>query len=69
MTPATTFDPSVALSKETWNLARMITESPGEAEDLVQTICRQVVHLPNEERSMAVTFCVNLLASKVMTRH
>jgi len=67
--PATAFEPGVALSKETWNMARMITESPREAENLVQAICRGVSHLSNQERSLAVMLYTNLLASKVMTLH
>ena len=65
----TEFESRVALSTETWNMARMITESPREAENLVQAICRGVSHLSNQERSMAVMLYTNLLASKVMTLH
>ena len=65
----TEFEPSIALSIETWNMARMITESQHEAEDLVQTICNGVAHLSDDERSIAVTIYINLLASKVATRH
>ena len=65
----TEFESSVTLSKETWNIACMITESQHEAEDLVQAICNGVTHLSDDERSNAVTIYINLLASKVMTRH
>ena len=65
----TEFESSVTLSTETWNMARMITESQHEAEDLVQTICNGVTHLSDDERSIAVTMYINLLASKVMPRH
>ena len=60
---------TVAVDVETWNLARNITESRQEAEDLVQDICHKVSHFPDNEQSIAVMMHVNLLASKVMTRH
>ena len=65
----TEFESSVALSIETWNTACMITESQQEAEDLVQTICNGFAHLPDNQQSIAVMMHLNLLASKVMTRH
>mgnify|MGYP000141406801 CR=1 FL=1 len=65
----TELESSVTLSTETWNMARMITESQHEAEDLVQNICHGVTHLPDNQQSMAVMMHINLLASKVMTRH
>ena len=65
----TEFESGVTLSVETWNTACMITESQHEAEDLVQAICNGVTHLSDDERSIAVTMYINLLASKVMTRH
>ena len=65
----TELEPSVTLSRETWNLACMITESQDEAEDLVQAICNGFAHLSDDEQSVAVTIQINLLASKVMTRH
>ena len=60
---------TVAVDVETWNLARKITESRQEAEDLVQDIFNDHHHLPNDKREMAVMLQINLLASKVMTRH
>ena len=65
----TEFESSVTLSMETWNMALMITDSQHEAEDLVQTICNGVTHLPDNQQSFAVMMHINLLASKVMTRH
>ena len=65
----TELESSVILSRETWNLACMITASEDEAEDLVQAICGEVAHLSGDEQSVAVTIQINLLASKVLTRH
>ena len=65
----TEFESNVTLSMKTWNIARMITESQHEAEDLVQAICNWVTHLSDDERSIAVTMYINLLVSRVMTRH
>ena len=65
----TEFESSVTLSMETWNMALMITDSQHEAEDLVQAICGEVAHLSGDEQSVAVTIQINLLASKVLTRH
>ena len=67
--PTTEFESSVTLSMETWNMALMITDSQHEAQDLVETICHGVTHLPDNQQSMAVMMHINLLASKVMTRH
>ena len=63
------FESSVAISIDTWNMARMITESQHEAENLVQNICHGVTHLPANQQSFAVMMQINLLASKVMIRH
>ena len=60
---------SAAISMDTWKTACTITESQQEAEDLVQNICHGVAHLPDNQQSMAVMMQINLLASKVMTRH
>ena len=65
----TELESTVTLSTETWNLVCMITESQDEAEDLVQAICNGVAHLSDDEQSIAVTIHINLLASKLMTRH
>ena len=65
----TTFESSVAISMDTWKTACAITESQQEAEDLVQDIINDLHHLPDDKREMAVMLRVNLLASKVMTRH
>ena len=65
----TEFESSVTLSMDTWKTACMITESQDEAEDLVQAICNGVAHLSDDEQSIAVTIHINLLASKLMTRH
>ena len=54
---------------DTWKTACAITESQQEAKDLVQDICHKVSHLPDNEQSLAVMMQINLLASKVMTRH
>ena len=63
------FESSVAISMDTWNMACAITESQQEAEDLVQDIFNGFHHLPDSQQSMAVMMQINLLASKVMTRH
>ena len=60
---------TVAVDVETWNLARKITESRQEAEDLVQDVFDGFHELPDNQQSMAVMMHINLLASKVMTRH
>ena len=65
----TELESSVTLSKETWNMARRITESQQEAENLVEDIFNEFHHLPDDKREMAVMLKINLLASKVMTRH
>lgn len=65
----TEFESSVALSTETWNMARMITGSQHEAEDLVQDIFNEFHELPDNQQSFAVMMHINILASKVMTRH
>ena len=65
----TTFESGVAISMDTWNMACAITESQQEAEDLVQDIFNGFHHLPDNQQSMAVMMQINLLASKVMTRH
>ena len=65
----TEFESSVAISFDTWQTACAITESQQEAEDLVQDIFNDHHHLPNDKREMAVMMQINLLASKVMTRH
>ena len=54
---------------DTWKTACAITESQQEAEDLVQDIFNEFHHLPDNQQSMAVMMHINLLASKVMTRH
>ena len=68
MTP-TEFEPSETISLDTWKTACAITESQQEAEDLVQDIINKFDHLPDDKQEMAVMLQVNLLASKVMTRH
>ena len=68
MTP-TEFEPSGTISMDTWKTACAITESQQEAKDLVQDIFNDHHHLPNDKREMAVMLQINLLASKVMTRH
>ena len=68
MTP-TEFEPSETISLDTWKTACAITESQQEAEDLVQDIFNELHHLPDNQQSMAVMMHINLLASKVMTRH
>ena len=54
---------------DTWKTACAITESRQEAENLVQDIFNGFHHLPDNQQSMAVMMQINLLASKVMTRH
>ena len=65
----TTFESSAAISMDTWKTACAITESQQEAEDLVQDIFNGFHELPDNQQSMAVMMHINLLASKVMTRH
>ena len=60
---------SVTISLDTWKTACAITESQQEAEDLVQDIFNEHHHLPEDKREIAVMLQINLLASKVMTRH
>ena len=60
---------SVTISLDTWKTACAMTESQQEAEDLVQDIINEHHHLPEDKREMAVMLQINLLASKVMTRH
>ena len=65
----TKFESSVTLSMDTWKTACAITESQQEARDLVKDIFHEFHHLPDNQQSMAVMMQINLLASKVMTRH
>ena len=65
----TEFEPSAAISMDTWKTACAITESQQEAEDLVQNIFNEHHQLPEDKREIAVMLQINLLASKVMTRH
>ena len=65
----TKFESSVAISFDTWKTACAITKSRQEAEDLVQDIFNGFHELPDNQQSMAVMMRINLLASKVMTRH
>ena len=65
----TEFESSVTLSMDTWNMACAITESQQEAEDLMQDIFNGFHELRDNQQSMAVMMQINLLASKVMTRH
>ena len=65
----TKFESSVAISFDTWQTACAITESRQEAKELVQDIFNDHDHLPDDKREMAVMLKINLLASKVMTRH
>ena len=65
----TEFDSNAAISMDTWKTACAITESQQEAEDLVRDIFSEFHHLPDNQQSMAVMMHINLLASKVMTRH
>ena len=60
---------SVTISLDTWKTACAMTESQQEAEDLVQDIFNEHRHLPEDKREIAVMMQINLLASKVMTRH
>ena len=68
MTP-TEFEPSETISLDTWKTACAITESQREAKDLAQDIFKELHYLPNDKGEMAVMLKINLLASKVMTRH
>ena len=54
---------------DTWKTACAITESQQEAKDLVKDIFNDLHYLPDDKREMAVMMQINLLASKVMTRH
>jgi hypothetical protein len=65
----TEFEPGGTISMDTWKTACAITESQQEAKDLVQDIFHEFHHLPDNQQSMAVMMQINLLASKVMTRH
>jgi len=65
----TTSEPGGTISMDTWKTACAITESQQEAKDLVQDIFDDHDHLPNDKREIAVMLQINLLASKVMTRH
>ena len=65
----TEFEPSGTISMDTWKTACAITESQQEAKDLVQDIFEELHYLPDDKREMAVMMHINLLASKVMTRH
>ena len=62
-------EPGGTISMDTWKTACAITESQQEAEDLVQDIFNEHHHLPEDKREIAVMLQINLLASKVMTRH
>ena len=63
------FESSVAISIDTWNMACAVTGSQHEAEDLVQDIVNGFQGLPDNQQSMAVMMHINILASKVLTRH
>ena len=65
----TTVEPGGTISLDTWKTACAITESQQEAEDLVEDIFDELHYLPDDKREMAVMLKINLLASKVMTRH
>ena len=65
----TTSGPGETISLDTWKTACTITESQQEAKDLVQDIFDELHYLPDDKREMAVMLKINLLASKVMTRH
>ena len=65
----TEFESGETISMDTWKTACAITESLQEAKDLVQDIFDDHDHLPNDKREIAVMLQINLLASKVMTRH
>ncbi len=60
---------SVTISLDTWKTACAMTESQQEAEDLVKDVINKFDHLADDKREMAVMMQINLLASKVMTRH
>ena len=68
MTP-TEVEPGGTISLDTWKTACAITESQQEAQDLVRDVFKELRHLPDDKREMAVMMHINLLASKVMTRH
>ena len=68
MTP-TEVEPGGTISLDTWKTACAITESQQEAQDLVRDVFKELHHLPDDKREMAVMMHINLLASKVMTRH
>ena len=65
----TEFESGETISLDTWKTACAITESQQEAKDLVKDIFNDHDHLPNDKREIAVMLQINLLASKVMTRH
>ena len=65
----TTSEPGETISLDTWKTACAITESQQEADDLVEDIFDELHYLPDDKREMAVMLKINLLASKVMTRH
>ena len=65
----TEFESGETISLDTWKTACAITESQQEAKDLVQDIFEELHYLPDDKREMAVMLKINLLASKVMTRH
>ena len=60
---------SVTISLDTWKTACAMTESQQEAEDLVKDVINKFDHLADDKREMAVMMQINLMASKVMTRH
>ena len=60
---------SVTISLDTWKTACAMTESQQEAKDLVKDVISKFDHLADDKREMAVMLQINLLASKVMTRH
>ena len=60
---------SVTISLDTWKTACAMTESQQEAEDLVKDVINKFDHLADDKREMAVMMHINLLVSKVMTRH
>ena len=60
---------SVTISLDTWKTACAMTESQQEAEDLVKDVINKFDHLADDKREMAVMMQINLLASRVMTRH
>ena len=65
----TEFESNAVISMDTWKTACAITESQQEAEDLVKDVINKFDHLADDKREMAVMLQINLLASKVMTRH